>query len=156
MCLNHSITLTPGAGYITYQWQNGTALTTFTLSASQPDSQWVWCMVTDLHNCSDVDSVFVTFDVCQSADGKLNANNLSFSPVPFSGNTLILVAEGFHFSHPEITLFSTEGKLIWQNRLPSSENKLQIVMPELAPAIYILKIEDDGCSVYKKIVKAGD
>ena len=156
VCLNHSITLTPGAGYITYQWQNGTALTTFTLSASQPDSQWVWCMVTDLHNCSDVDSVFVTFDVCQSADGKLNANDLSFSPVPFSGNTLILVAEGFHFSHPEITLFSTEGKLIWQNRLPSSENKLQIVLPELAPAIYILKIEDTDCNVFRKIVKAGD
>ncbi|MBP6335643.1 MAG: T9SS type A sorting domain-containing protein [Bacteroidia bacterium] len=156
VCLNHSITLTPGSGFNSYQWQDGSVQPAFTRTASQPDSQWVWCMVRDMHNCYDVDSVFVTFDICQSTDEKLNDVKLSFSPTPLFGNTLTLFAPGFHFSHPEITLFSMEGKLIWQNRLPSSEEKVQIEMPELAPAIYILKIEDGGCSVYRKIVKAGD
>jgi hypothetical protein len=147
---NLPVTLNPGAGFISYEWDNNAGITTPEYSANEPG--WYSVKVTDEHHCSNKDSVFVNKG---SAINEITGNAiLSIYPNPAwdilqvnisltNGNDNSVIVE----------MYTSDGTLIL-NRILNGSNVYHetIEVNTLPKGMYYIRIKQQNWSSVNKVI----
>jgi hypothetical protein len=120
-----------------FEWSTGETSQNITPSASGD----YWVMVTDAMGCSDTSSMYSYSPSVGIADQK--HNHVAVYPNPFT-NMLKIQAKG----KIRVTMFDLLGKILI---LQTGSDEVHIMRNELTPGVYLLQIDLDSKTIYKKV-----
>ncbi len=152
ICNTRNYLIDAGPGYSSYLWQDGSANQTFLASSSSSviDSALCYVEVTDVNACSNIDSIIVYFDICQSTSAHAFYADLFQIPNLISQGQNLSVLY-FGRSYPEIILYDITGKIIFRRNLNPGTTILGQIL--LSPGIYIYSVfEENKVFIAGKIV----
>ncbi|MBP1665845.1 MAG: hypothetical protein H6Q23_705, partial [Bacteroidetes bacterium] len=143
------ITLDAGTGFVSYQWQDNSAGSTFNVT------QWnlYWVRVTDEHGCSSADSVYV-YSPFNINDLQIFPGKVNIYPNPVQ-DILHVAVDMDVVKNIRMELFDLKSILAYRKdlkQIQSADN--DIYVNGFAPGEYFLRISVDKVShTYKVIVK---
>ncbi|MCD4694740.1 MAG: SBBP repeat-containing protein [Bacteroidales bacterium] len=143
---NQSITLNAGAGFNTYQWNDGSTDSTMFIDGSSTSIgvHEYFVIVSDTNSCYDSDTILVTIDDYTAINEKLTELIIVY-PNPTTG---IVSVTGKNIEYIEIS--DIEGKLL--NRIECMSERINIDLSARSKGIYMIKIVTDKGIVIEKIV----
>lgn len=140
-----TITLDAGAGFSIYSWN--TTATTQTINVSVTGTYSV--VVTDLHSCQGIDSIFI--NVITGVNAISGNINLIAFPNPTSGQ--IEIRADNPTGHFEIKITDAVGKVLFTDSHQSQINyRKSLDLSGFAKGIYYLKLSTANGSVTRQII----
>lgn len=141
----NTITLDAGAGFATYQW-NTAALTQFITTGISGDYS---VLVTDANGCTASDTISISV---VSKTGSIASTILTeVYPNPFADQLTVNI--GNSTSDFVAKLFTSEGKLVFENVIDKMQTQFSINTFDFARGIYFLSLENSEMKIVKKVVK---
>lgn len=148
ICAGVSYTLDAGNQFQSYEWQDGSSQTFFTVNENIPGAYYFWVLVQDSNQCTNSDTVAITVDVCSGLIA-LNNSNLNYFPNPV--NDRLCIQNTTLQTQNEISLFNSQGDLVKQYFI-NADNKC-IVTSDLPEGIYYYKyVQQNGSVTGNKII----
>lgn len=140
LCSNQVYILSPGPGFTSYVWNNGSTSDTIIISTTAPfDSSTYWVSVVDSNGCGSTDSATVIFDLCTGEDQpELDKTSVVIYPNPVSGRASVTVLMP-SISNYESIIYAIDGKVM--DRVSFRGTTLILQVPYLAGS-YRLYIHD--------------
>ncbi len=131
ICSGHSYTLDAGNQFQSYEWQDGSTQSSFTVNTNVSGIYNFWVLVQDSNQCLNSDSVTITVDVCAGMDDLKNSS-LNYFPNPV--NEQFCIQNISLSSESEISLFNGHGELVKQYFIGAENNC--IITTDLPGGIY--------------------
>jgi len=130
------VSLDAGVGFIEYLWSTGA--TTRLIKAS--DSGWYYVTVTDKHDCTAFDSIYVS--LITNTTTPYGDRSINIYPNPNNGSFTISSDE-WPSGPIEIKIFNTLGEMVAQESGNRDGNKFEkeIVVENLSTGVYIVWVE---------------
>lgn len=146
ICQGDSILLSAGNGFVFYEWNTGS-----TESEIYVDSSGLYIVeLSNEHFCFNLDSVFVSVEVCVNIKEEILAQNIKLYPNPTSGSVTIESAN-FALQIKKVFVFSNSGQQIHFENI-ASESKFEIDLHGLSKGVYIVQMHFiEGDVIYKKL-----
>ncbi len=140
----------PGLSGYEFLWSNGDTMPTLYVT----DTGWTALTISDTSGCSVTDSIFITLWPCPGFEDGPALFNFSVFPNP----VLEELNVEFNLKRPgllKIALFGITGSEYFrlENQAWPGINQLQMNVSELHPGMYFLKLEYEGESYFRKIVR---
>ncbi|MCD4736229.1 MAG: CRTAC1 family protein, partial [Bacteroidales bacterium] len=85
VCINETIMLDAGAGFVSYLWQDGSMLQFYTATNNSGPAggiQEYWVSVVNIYGCGGSDTILVYFDPCTGVDEKSMISSFEIYPNP--------------------------------------------------------------------------
>jgi hypothetical protein len=148
VCADDHITLNAGTGFSSYQWSNGSSLSSIVVDSSGTGigNKEVFVSVMNSYGCSNSDTMTIKFDLCAgiaSNDGKFNG--VKIYPNPFT--------KAFSVSCKErcvITVYDVAGKTIQREENVTGEF---VFGERLSSGTYYVQLNAGGEKKVYKVVK---
>ncbi len=141
ICYYNNYIVDAGPGYNTYLWQDGSSNQTFLASTSVAgiDSAIYFVDITDVNACSNRDSVFVRFDVCQAIgeQGIIPENIRVSSSISKGENISVYNPTNGNLS---IEILNLTGQVVIRNTIKPGLTNFNHEF--LAPGIYFYYVQD--------------
>ncbi len=153
ICFYHSIIITPGDDYASYEWMDGS-----TTSSIEIDSTFgtmgsnieVMVIVTDEHGCSNEAMVTVTLDECAGI-GEFELNSMiDVYPNPSDGNVTIDVS-GADIQLKDIKVLNSIGRMIHQPETLQT-NKVMLNLGQYGTGIYFIILDTNLGRLTRKVI----
>lgn len=144
------VTLNPGTGFVYYEWNNNASLTSPEYSADEPG--WYKVKVTDVHHCSNTDSVYV--DKATAINQITDNAILSIYPNPAWDKLQIDISLNSNPDNPVIVeMLSADGKLILNRILSGSDTYHEIIEVNTLPkGVYFVRVKQQNWSSISKVI----
>lgn len=143
------VLLNPGSGFVAYEWNRNPDLTTPEYDAKK--AGWYWVKVTDVHQCSNSDSVFVEYGTAINLKGDNAA--LSIYPNPVRDQFYIDITLNNSESPVTIDIFSGDGKQVINRVLSGSNSYHQSIEVNTLPrGVYYIRVNQDNWISSHKII----
>lgn len=154
MCINHSISLSPGNGFYSYEWMDGSTEPTFMVDSTLGGigDLVVNVLVTDTNGCSAEASVTITIEECAGIDHSTIDNLVTIYPNPSDGVININISKSkIHIER--ILIMNAMGKMIYHTskQMQKSDN-FEIDLGSFGKGIYFVKLETNQGNINKKII----
>lgn len=154
ICINHNLELTPGDGYTTYAWMDGSAESTLLVDSTFGGLGIVdvSVMVTDDNGCTAVDTLKLEFTECAGVGEMPLQEMLSIYPNPSSG-IVQLELENSQEQIRKISVINSIGKVIYDIETPfGDKHNLKLDFTGHGNGIYFILVETANKRFTKKIV----
>lgn len=139
-CLGEKIRLDAGPGFVFYSWNNGS----FTGQAIEVETEGLWEVTgTDVNGCTDMDSVYLTFNVCtETEDQKNTPQDIMVYPNPTTDKLTVELPNKFIKSGKdiEIRLFNSLGEIILRKSV--QENSFEIDLSSYPIGLYYMNVQN--------------
>jgi len=150
LCVNQSITLNAGIGFVNYLWQDNSALQTFVATSTTPDTLSYFVQITDSNGCASSDTMQIVYNVCAGINFVDEKETFDLGPNPFTDKI------AFHFPHPSTKIitekvFNYIGEIVYQVESAMQDHELNL--SKVQSGIYFIEVVTDKNSVVKKVVK---
>ncbi|XOV69111.1 MAG: T9SS type A sorting domain-containing protein [Fluviicola sp.] len=150
ICLNHTVSLDAGAGFMGYLWSSSETTQTILVDGGTVGvgNHSYTVEVTDSNGCSATDTVVVIVDACAGI-GELESQGISVYPNPVS-DVVNIELEGWN-DKATIVLFNMDGKML--NSFTYNGGSSPIELNELASGVYLLEVRSGNRVGKVRIVK---
>lgn len=149
LCADQSVVLDAGAGYIEYEWSDGSGLQTLAVDSALigPGTSVITVQVTSLYGCLSSDTILVSLSPCTGLTESPETSSLLLWPNP-AGTTLFVSFRENQTGAVQLQLLDCTGRLLEQRwcEAPLSGHHEQIRMESFPAGIYVLK-EISGSTV---------
>jgi hypothetical protein len=149
LCADQSVVLDAGAGYIEYEWSDGSGLQTLAVDSALigPGTSVITVQVTSLYGCLSSDTILVSLSPCTGLTESPETSSLLLWPNP-AGTTLFVSFRENQTCAVQLQLLDCTGRLLEQRwcEAPLSGHHEQIRMESFPAGIYVLK-EISGSTV---------
>jgi len=147
ICEYNTILLDAGAGFASYLWSNGATTQTIQADSSGTGTGTgtFSVIVTNASGCDAIDDINVTFDICAEIT-ESELSSVFIFPNPFSNEITVSVSE----ENASIALYDVLGNIIFMHEMT---NTVETFQPEIAPGIYLLRIDQGRNAEVMKVVK---
>ncbi len=146
LCFDESISLDPGAGFASYNWNTGATTQSIVVDSSAGAGIY-WVQVSDNNQCSNTDSVFVDFTICTGID-LAGLGNTRIFPIPTREKLFI---EFEYKVNAILHLIDEKGSTVIKGRIEGKNKELNL--EKFSPGVYILRIQQNSYDYSLRIVK---
>ena len=148
ICQGSQVLISPGPGFTSYEWQDGSTQPQFTVT--MPGTYHV--QVVNQFGCTATDTIFV--DVCISLVGGQGAiNPPKLFPVPSADFVNIGFAQALE-TNMNLELYDQLGRMVLsETHFLRNTDRYQIDLRTLAAGVYQLLIEVDGMQYQGRLIK---
>lgn len=147
---NGAIDLTPSGGTppYTYSWSNGA--TTQDLNNLRDSTYTV--VVTDANGCTVRDTLVV--DLMVAIDPVIGGPEIALYPNPSAGHVQV-IAELPAAGPARLSVHDLQGQLLHEEaaEIPNQRWELQLNLDDLAAGIYLLRVESQGQTAFRRLVR---
>ena len=137
-----------GGSFSSYYWSTGVVSPTInvdTTGRGLGTFNFI-LIVANSFNCTNRDTISITFDQCNGIESPLSGNNiLNVFPNPFTTGVTIYSEEG-----SDISIYDMKGSLMMERKNVTS---VFYYDKELSPGAYIVRAEFNGKSTHKLVIK---
>lgn len=154
ICLNHIIAINAGTGFVTYNWSDGTTLSTAIANGTTlgVGTHEFYCVVSDANGCINSDTIDVIVDACVGVEETISeSTSISLYPNPNNGS--FQVNFGSWSGNVMLEIYSIDGKLIFAtNKNIDNNQTYQFELENKIPGMYIFKVSNGSQSGFQRFV----
>ncbi len=147
VCVNDTLLLNAGAGYVQYLWQDGNSLENYSVFSAGVDTLNFFVQVTDTNTCMGSDSIQVIVDICTGIIQRAINPNCHLFPNPVRENLFI---DQLPSSNCLIRIFSHDGRECF-SEYTNSRMKLSLNTSQYSNGLYLISIQDEKGNVMKNV-----
>jgi hypothetical protein len=136
-CVNQPVTFHGGTQFASWLWQDGSVDSVFTINSTLAGNFIVSVISTDTNGCDAIDSVSVTFDLCDGIKSSIQNSQLKLYPNPTSGMITISITN-INLAETPISIFDFTGREVFNQQLKEKETQLNLSF--LARGVYQFRV----------------